>query len=193
MLDCTALPHITSHCEDDTPRGQQISSQFLTILSHLDLPNVGMPQFLQVSSAACANSFPTPLGQMCSPGKTVWLGASMCQTHPSCHRGPGSLSAARINWGGSDSCQIQSQQGEYTGAEVVQSQLPASAHWHVPGTAQCIQGTRFSTHNSPMRQITPMVLQLQVLPHGRWDTGEPKLSDRSVHAITFTFTPGWLH
>lgn len=77
----------------------------------------------------------------------------MCQTNPSCHRGPGSLSAARINWGGSDSCQIQRQQGEYTGAEEVQSQLPASAHWHVPGTAQCIQGTRSSTHNSPWDKL----------------------------------------
>lgn len=197
MLDCTSLPHITSHCQGDAPVGQQICSQFLTILSHPDLPDMGKPQFLQISSTACANSFPTPLGQMHSPGKTVWLGTSMCQTTTSCHRGPGSLSAARINWGGSDSCQIQSQWGEYTGAEVVQSQLPASAHCHVPGTAQCIQGTRSSNHNSPVRQTTPMVLQLQVpVP---WRMGPWRSRPRLVREIcackfsTFTFTPGLLH
>lgn len=43
--------------------------------------------------------------------------ASVCQTNPSCHRGPGSLAAARINRGGSDPCQIQSQHREYPGAE----------------------------------------------------------------------------
>lgn len=57
MLDRTALPRIPSHCCDDTALGQQICSQSLTLLSHQDLPTMGMPLFLQVPNAACANSF----------------------------------------------------------------------------------------------------------------------------------------
>lgn len=74
MLDCTALPHITSHCEDDTPRGQQISSQFLTILSHLDLPNMGIPQFLQVSSAAVPTLFLLPWVRCVAQGRQFGWG-----------------------------------------------------------------------------------------------------------------------
>lgn len=160
MLDCTALPHITSLSGWDSSR----TADLLPVLDNTqpDLPNTGMPQFLQIISAACANSFRDPLGQMHSPGKRVWLGASVCQTNPSCHRGPGSLSAARINWGGSDSCQnTKPARGIYRCRSCIKPIACFSTLERIRYNS-VFPGNKIQHSQPPVRQITPMVLQLQV-------------------------------